>query len=304
MHVNNVEFSSDKLLSMTKTLKQLKILDLRSSNLSTIPKESPIYKLEHFCTQLILINNQFTEVPEAIFSLSELRTLRLENNAISSIPDSVSKLKSLLEISLDENKFYEFPISLTKVKTIERIWIDKNRISSVPTNFPFFNIQRLSISHNILSNFGGIIEWNTLQVLLINDNFLTVIPKEIKNLNHLKKFHLNQNKIHYISPELGQLLELKALELRNNLIEEIPVHIGELINLESLDFSNNNIKYLPSSMGLLNKLINLNFGGNPIISPPIQFTNNLKDLKGYWKDLLMGEEKCNYLKLIIVSYII
>lgn len=146
---------------------------------------------------------------------------------------------------------------------------------------------------------------NSLQILEIedcdiDDKFLKdYIFKEIKNVKQLKKLNLNSNRIETIPLEINELQELKELQIRDNLIKEIP-NIGELINLESIDISNNQIQTLPSIMHYLTKLNELNIKGNPITNPPIQFTTNLNELKGYWKDLLIGQEKCNYLKLIIV----
>lgn len=299
--LNKVDISIEKLLAKAKTLKELSIFDLSSSEFSVIPKHLPMFKLEDYCTQLLLMNNKFNEVPEPIFSLTNLKILRLQNNHIASIPQSVSKLKYLFEISIEDNELYEFPSYLSKIKTIHRLWIDKNKLKSVPRHLDFTNLQRFSISQNNLTDFGGIIEWNKLQILILSENNIEEIPEEIKNLTQLKKLYLNKNKIRMIPFQIGELKELTDLQAQDNLIEDIPLSIGELVQLEIIDFANNHIKIVPPSMGLLHKLEYLNLKGNPIISPPIEIANNLNDLKGYWNDLLLGEQKCNFLKLIIVK---
>lgn len=297
LHTINLE----RLIEFSKIVKCEKHVDLSSRNLTSLPAEAQISALENLCTHLVLIDNKFSQFPEAILSLTQLKVLRLRKNNFSVLPSSISVLTNLKEISLESNNFSAFPTALSQLKSLERIWIEKNSISNIPTNIKFSNLQRISLSQNKLTGFEGIIEWSSLQMLFLNENNLETIPKEIKNLSQLKKLFLNKNKISSIPFEIGELKALIDLQIRENLIEEIPVSIGELIQLESLDLSNNQIKILPPSMGLLTRLTSLNIRKNPIVSPPIQFTNNLNDLKGYFRDLLMGEQKCNYLKLIIVS---
>lgn len=300
--INNVELSIERLLRHSRELKELNFLDLRSNNLSVIPNESGISVFQSLCVKLILLDNKFSQFPENIYSLTRLKSIRLQKNNLSSISENISKLINLKELSLEQNSFREFPIqSLSNTNFLQRVWLDKNSISDIPMHYKFSNLQRLSISQNQLTSFGGIIEWDNLQYLFLNENNIETIPKNIKNLTQLKKLHLNKNRIRSIPFSIGELKELIDLQLEGNLIEEIPISIGELKNLEKIDFSNNQIKYIPSSIGLIKKLNHLNVKGNPIISPPIEFTKNLNILRGYWKDLLMGEQKCNYLKLIIVN---
>src|SRR6185437_10436173 len=198
--MNKIEISIDKLIEKITNLKELNILELNSNGLSILPKESSISKLEELCSQLILMDNKFNEFPESILSLTKLKIIRLQNNNLSSIPENISKLTNLREISIENNKFEnEFEINnLLKIKSLERIWIDNNSISNIPNiNYKLFNnttsfgelnkLERISICNNKLINLGGIIDFNKLQVLMLNENNIEIIPKEIKNLNQLKK---------------------------------------------------------------------------------------------------------------------
>lgn len=253
------------------------------------------------------MDNQFNEFPESIFSLTKLNTLNLEDTNISFIPQTISQLTNLKEIYLGDNEFKgDIGTSLkclSKIKSIECIKLDRNLISNISINsYNFSNLSTFSISDNKLTSFEGIFEWKTLQILNLSGNNIEIIPKEIKNLKALKKLYLNKNKIKSIPKEIRELKQLIEFEIKNNSIEEIPIIFGDLSNLEVVDVSNNFIKTLPGSMYFLNKLTKLNVQGNPIKDPPIHIACKLNDLKGYWQDLLIGEEKCNYLKLIIVIF--
>lgn len=303
--VNKREISMENILEKINNLRNLNILDLSSNGLSQIPKESDFPKIENLCTKIILMNNEFKEFPEPILSLTKLKSIILKNNKISSIPENISQLTTLKEIYLENNQFSDdigdSINSLLRIDSLDRIWIDNNAINNIPMVFhKSVNIARFSITQNKLQNFGGITEWIRLEILFLNENNLESIPIEIKNLSNLKKLHLNKNKITSIPVEIGELKELTDFQINNNLVEEIPLIIGDLINLETVDFSFNKIEILPAPMGLLNRLRHLNVKGNQIKSPPMEIANNLKDLKGYWKDLLMGEQRCNFLKLILV----
>lgn len=305
--MNDIYIPIENLIKKVNDLKELNILDLDSSSLTIIPKESPISKIDKFCTKLILNDNKFREFPETIVVLTNLKVLILKDNQISFIPNSISQLTNLKEITLDGNAFKDdIETSLTNLsnlKSLERIWVDRNSISLISMNSNLSCLERFSICQNKLTEFGGIVGWNSLQILFLNDNNIELIPPEIKYLTNLKKLNLNNNKIRFIPFEISELKKLRELQMKDNIIEGIPVSIGELIKLEIVNFSNNRIRSIPGSMGLLTKLIDLNIKGNPILSPPIEIANNLNDLKNYWKDLLLGEQKCNYLKLIVVSFL-
>ena len=179
--------------------------------------------------------------------------------------------------------------------------MDNNKITNINKDCILPCIKRLSIQNNELQQFGGITEWKTLEFINLNDNKLKGIPKEIKNLNLLKRLRLSNNEIEIMSDEIGELSELKELQLFNNKIKTIPLSIGNLVKLEILDLSKNQISNLPLTLGYLEKLETWKINDNPLISPPIEIAITWKDLIGYFEDLLKGSKKCNFLKLIIVS---
>lgn len=79
----------------------------------------------------------------------------------------------------------------------------------------------------------------SIKELLLNNNELTVIPKDIYNLRNLEKLNLGFNKIRAIPPDLGKAVSLKELILCDNLITNVPMEIGTLYNLEILNLNNN-----------------------------------------------------------------
>ncbi|ELA42918.1 uncharacterized protein VICG_00233 [Vittaforma corneae ATCC 50505] len=79
----------------------------------------------------------------------------------------------------------------------------------------------------------------TIKELLLNNNEIEHIPREIYKLRNLEKLNLSHNKIRSIPPELGKAVSLKELYLNDNSISSVPMELGTLFNLEILNITNN-----------------------------------------------------------------
>lgn len=85
---------------------------------------------------------------------------------------------------------------------------------------------------------------------------ITIVPSEIKSLNHLKSLDLSQNNLGQYPEAINQLENLSILDLSSTSIES-PLHgLGKLKNLSSLNLSNNRLSENPYEV---EKLTNLRF---------------------------------------------
>src|SRR5687768_9403987 len=50
-----------------------------------------------------------TEIPDAVFELSQLTVLDLSDNQLTSLPESISRLKKLTSLGLRKNKLTSLP---------------------------------------------------------------------------------------------------------------------------------------------------------------------------------------------------
>jgi hypothetical protein len=108
-------------------------------------------------------------------------------------------------------------------------------------------IKKLNLKYSIYDLY------NKTKLVLIN-NKLSEIPKEIGQLQHLQELYLDNNKLSEIPKEIGQLQHLQGLYLYHNNLSEIPKEIGQLQNLQTLDLSHNGLREIPKKIGQLQHL--------------------------------------------------
>ncbi|KPJ11864.1 Leucine-rich repeat and calponin-likey domain-containing protein 3 [Papilio machaon] len=106
-----------------------------------------------------------------------------------------------------------------------------------------------------------------LQVLLVPDNLLATLPKEIGKMTSLAELDASNNRLTQVPMTLGDCAGLRALDLSNNQLGLLPLQITYL-RLEHLDVSCNCISSLPLELRNMNTLVTLNLDNNPLVSPP------------------------------------
>ncbi|CAH2104963.1 unnamed protein product [Euphydryas editha] len=106
-----------------------------------------------------------------------------------------------------------------------------------------------------------------LQVLLLPDNLLTSLPKEIGKMTSLAELDASNNRLTQVPMTLGDCAGLRCLDLSNNQLGLLPLQITYL-RLEHLDVSCNCISSLPLELRNMSTLITLNLDNNPLVSPP------------------------------------
>ena len=118
--------------------------------------------------------------------------------------------------------------------------------------------------------------------MLLNDNqFTGVIPKELGKLSTLVKLYLNQNQLSGTIPEtLKELVNLRNLNLGNNqLTGEIPEVLSELSLLTSLYLDHNQLTgAIPEALGGLTDLRILHLDSNQLAGPIPNELGTLYDL--------------------------
>jgi leucine-rich repeat protein SHOC2 len=104
------------------------------------------------------------------------------------------------------------------------------------------------------------------------------IPEAIRQLKNLEVLLLNNNEITVLPDWIGEKKQLKELQLRGNQLENLPSSIGYLENLEQLDLSANRLTKLAHGLFQLKNLQKLNFlptkihfGSDPPSFPKIHF---------------------------------
>lgn len=293
--------SINQILEKTKELKKFSRLNFSSLDIKPSCNISLEIRAQlTCCNHLVLYGNSLKTFPPSLLTLNWIKKINIKKNLFDSLPQELQNFAFLNEIWLEENQFTTFPEVLLTLPRLQRIWLDNNQISSLST-LESRTLQSLSMVNNSLNVMGGLVSCVFLQVLLLNNNFIQIVPPEIKQLIILKKLHLNNNKITFLPEEIGELKYLEELHLRENLLSSLPLKIGNLNRLRSLDLYNNKLAYLPVSIGHLSQLEYCNLKKNQFFPPLLEFTDDLSKLRGYCSDVLFGSQKCNFVKLVVVG---
>ncbi|MEH2330012.1 leucine-rich repeat domain-containing protein, partial [Nostoc sp.] len=203
-------------------------------------------------TQLILNDNQITQIPEAIAKLTNLTQLILYNNQITKIPEAITDLTNLKELDLFSNQITQIPEVLANLTNLTQFHLSYNQITQIPE---------------------AIANLTNLTQLDLRNNQITQIPEAIANLTNLTQLHLRSNQITQIPKAITNLINLTQLDLRNNQITQIPEAIANLTNLTQLDLRNNQITQIPEAIANLTNLTQLHLNGNQITQIPEAITN-------------------------------
>lgn len=87
-----------------------------------------------------------------------------------------------------------------------------------------------------------------LSRLILHNNFLETLPRELWQLSNLRELNVGYNNIKTISPEIGRLQLLEELYLHENQLTFLPDQIGQLRRLQVLDVTGNKLRCIPASL--------------------------------------------------------
>lgn len=168
------------------------ILDLSNQNLTDLPYT--IYSLSNLTT-LYLQNNQLTSLTPYIGYLTNLQILDVSNNKLSDVPAQLGLLTVMRELNLSNNQLTEFPIWISYMKQLERLNLRGNQIPAI-TGY-------------------------------------------VGNIPSVRVFDASDNRIDSIAPQIGYLSRLEQFDLRNNQLTALPDHMSLLKSLREVNLGGN-----------------------------------------------------------------
>ncbi|KRY36432.1 Ras suppressor protein 1 [Trichinella spiralis] len=182
-------------------------------------------------TRLTLSHNKITVVPPSIAELAALEMLWLWNNRIEELPTSISSLSKLRVLNLGCNRLRTLPRGFGSFQSLEILDLTCNNLNekSLPGNFFMLEALRaLYLGDNHFEVMSPeVCNLKKLQIvqcsgkfdLVLRDNNLIFLPKEIGELSRLKELHIQGNRLTVLPPEIGQLDVVgskQVLRLDNN----------------------------------------------------------------------------------------
>jgi Leucine-rich repeat (LRR) protein len=236
---NRLHTLSDNLFNGLKVLSKLTL----NNNLISII-ESNVFNNCTDLKDLDLSSNHMTDVPEAIRSLTMLKTLDLGENQISQFRSAVFKdLSVLTGLRLIDNQIENITKGMFEnLPRLKVLNLAKNRIQTIERGSFDHNkeIEAIKIDGNFINDINGIFSTlESLEWLNLAENHLVwfdyaFVPK------HLKWLDIHSNYIESLSNyyKLQEAIQIKTLDASHNRIVEIgPMSVPNSIELM---FINNN----------------------------------------------------------------
>lgn len=154
-------------------------------------------------TQILLTNNEITEIPAIIGTATKLTHLYIAQNKLKSIPDEIGNLISLRVLILNQNEIEQIPAQIGNLSNLTQLRLQNNKLTELPKEI------------------GNL---TNLTHLFLDNNQISYLPDEIKNLKKLVHLSLDGNPI--VLPETYT---------KNNVKETITYILEQQSDLVSTD---------------------------------------------------------------------
>ena len=237
-NLQSLNISGSLIKSLPNNLNNLKFLDASNINMC----ENQLTIDSNKCPKLqklIISNNNISDLPTWLLSLSSLRDLTLEGNKLGSVQNDFSSLP-LECLDLFLNLYFMVP---KLPDTLISLNIGFNHLRLVePLSLP--NLTELRLSGNEIAEISPECRFPNLIFLDLSLNQLVSLPPISAIAPKLTTLIAYNNFLKESPVDLPSTLI--KLDLRQNLISEWETDLSTLESLSELDISHNLLKVLPS----------------------------------------------------------
>ncbi|MCH2188760.1 prepilin-type N-terminal cleavage/methylation domain-containing protein [Candidatus Gracilibacteria bacterium] len=179
-----------------------------------------------------------TEIPSAVFKMTNLEDINLWGNNITHLPPEIGNLTKLRYLNLQHSDITILPPEIGNLVNLNHLILSDNNIINIPPEI------------------GNL---TNLFLLALDRNEISYIPQEIERLNNLYHLQLADNNLTSLPEQLWGLTGLTYLSLNRNQLETIPQQVSNLTNLTDLYFGQlwhggNNIIDIPESLWTMTHL--------------------------------------------------
>jgi hypothetical protein len=239
---------------------------------------------------------------------SGARTLNLALRGFTEFPETLGLLTELKELDLSDNSLTNLPESLGELKQLEWLYLRKNQLTKLPESIgELTRLKFLDIGDNILTTLPPSLgKLTRLQKIHLTNCPLGSVPELIYELRYLEELGLHNTQLTSIPDWIGNFQKINRLWLGNNKLTAIPETVGNLANLIRLHLQNNLLTTLPISLAQLEKLRELTLDGNPLNPELVQaYTQGISAIKTYLRageiKVTGGQIALTEAKLIIIG---
>ncbi|PCJ44301.1 MAG: hypothetical protein COA99_07180 [Moraxellaceae bacterium] len=170
--------------------------------------------------EICLNFHDLTEIPSALWELTNTTHLYLTGNQLESIPGDIQQLTRLQHLDLSGNKINQLPKEIFLLEKLNTLDISSNELTQIPDD--------IALLRNLTTFdcFG---------------NNLSTLPETLGECLNLTSLSAGKNELINLPKSIGKLSHLESLDLSYNEIEQLPSSIHALSQLENLDLAGNKI---------------------------------------------------------------
>ena len=192
----------EKNYKATKELLLKTDLDMRRKQVDwsklklTLLHSSWMYSIAPWVVTLKLINNHLRELPDELFTASQLRRLDLSFNLLTTIQAAVFGMPNLEYLNLSQNQLKELPDTDNWSPQLLTIDLTKNNLQSLPAGIQHSAIEILNLSENQFTTIPRCVcRIKSLTSLDLSHMPISFFPKEMENLDTLVNLNVSNANI-------------------------------------------------------------------------------------------------------------
>ena len=173
-------------------------------------------------TELLISNNELTELFQKIGLLRNLEILHIQKNKIQILPEEISGCISLTSLNISMNEISKLPSKLYELKNLKILIAFDNKLKNIPVHIrELEKLQILDISYNEIKEYPPI-----------------TIPS-------LTSLNISNNQIEKLPNDIGMHPNLISLLMTNNRLEVLPSSLTKLSNIHQLAINGNPLSTIP-----------------------------------------------------------
>jgi len=248
-------------------------LHVSSSALTPSDKAKTLHKLMSMAYSL----SEIEELPRPSYSSLPAFFQEVEARNLIRMIEAIRNARPLRNLPAEIEDLHIPKDSAETMQKADRLrdWIHQHQRAIAAIDD--LNFRMISSRLSLLPKEIG--QLQALKNLYLDSGNLVSVPKEIGQLKALQGLRLDSNRlVSGVPKEIGQLKALIWLDLKNNRLVSIPKEIGQLKALEWLYLENNRLVSIPKEIGQLKALKLLHLDNNLLISVPKEI-GQLKALK-------------------------
>lgn len=252
----------------------------------------------------VIFHGRYRKFPAFVFDLPRLKHLHFDGYGMDYFPDDFDKLTQLESLkivaNLFNNHYQDFPRSIFSLHRLKALHVYANleQLAEQPDCLPNLEYLYLHYAHSSLKVMQAICGLNKLHTLLLHsyyynsqplelpadisnltllknleldNNYMKVLPQELRSLNQLEKLNLTNGKFTSLPFVAGDLPALKSLTLEQNRQLDIPTELRKFIHIPitHLNIKSCGLKVFPEEILSFKKLEHLNISNNRIDKLPL-----------------------------------